>query len=69
MLIYLQDFYNEIADRIFKPQRQQENVRSALFTRGLTQVAPHQQAAGLSSNQSPARLEALFSEPYGETMA
>lgn len=58
MLIYfLQDFYDEIADQIFKLRKQRENVRSILLPE------THRFSASMNCRtfikQPPARLEAF----------
>ena len=58
MLIYfLQDFYNEIADQIFKLREQRENVRSILLPE--THRLPASMNCRIFIKQSPARLEAF----------
>lgn len=55
MLIYfLQDFYDEIADQIFKLRKQREKMYGQYCCQRRTDC-PHQRAAGLP----PARLEAF----------
>jgi len=62
MLIYfLQDFYDEIADQIFKLREQRENVRSILLPE--THRLPASMSCRTFIKQSPARLEA-----FGETL-
>ena len=58
MLIYfLQDFYNEIADQIFKLREQRENVRSILLPE--THRLPVSTSCRTFIKQPPARLEAF----------
>ena len=59
MLIYfLQDFYDEIADQIFKLREQRENVRSILLPE--THRLPASTSCRTSHQaQPPARLEAF----------
>lgn len=58
MLIYfLQDFYNEIADQIFKPGNSEKNVRSILLPE--THRLPASTSCRTFIKQSPARLEAF----------
>ena len=58
MLIYfLQDFYDEIADQIFKLREQRENVRSILLPE--THRLPASTSCRTFIKQPPARLEAL----------
>lgn len=58
MLIYfLQDFYDEIADQIFKLREQRENVRSILLPE--THRLPTSTSCRTFIKQPPARLEAF----------
>ena len=58
MLIYfLQDFYDEIADQIFKLREQRENVRSILLPE--THRLPASTSCRTFIKQPPARLEAF----------
>ena len=60
MLIYfLQDFYDEIADQIFKLREQRERKMYGQYCYQRRTDCPHQRAAGLLIKQPPARLEAF----------
>lgn len=60
MLIYfLQDFYDEIADQIFKLREQRERKMYGQYCYQRLTDCPHQRAAGLLIKQPPARLEAF----------